>query len=200
MKTDFQENPNITQKGDLIDLKALIFKYLQYWPILLGCMMLGYFSASIYNKFGVPVYNVMSTVLITEENSSMGENMFSGTFSSFGSNWPNLENEIGILKSYNLAEETIAEMDINVSYFKKDYWKMEQLYGNLPVYVKVDWEREQIVGGLFKLEVIDENNFELNMGGNGISNMYSRSKESNGSISITSRLEGGSAVQFSIMV
>ncbi len=46
----------------------------------------------------------------------------------------------------------------------------------------------------------EDNNFEQKMGGNGISNMHSRSKESNGSISITSRLEGGTAVQFSIMV
>ena len=48
--------------------------------------------------------------------------------------------------------------------------------------------------------MIDENNFELNMGGNGISNRHSRSKESNGSISIISRPEGGTAVQFSVMV
>ena len=46
----------------------------------------------------------------------------------------------------------------------------------------------------------DENDFELKMGGNGISNMHSRSKESKGSISITSRPEGGTSVQFSIMV
>ena len=48
--------------------------------------------------------------------------------------------------------------------------------------------------------MVDENNSELKMGGNGISNMHSRSKESNGSISIISRPEGGTAVQFTINV
>lgn len=48
--------------------------------------------------------------------------------------------------------------------------------------------------------MVNENDFELKMGGNGISNMHSRSKESDGSISIISRPEGGVAVQFSINV
>ena len=46
----------------------------------------------------------------------------------------------------------------------------------------------------------DDTNFELKMGGNGISNMHSRSKESKGSISITSSPEVGTAVQFSLNV
>ena len=48
--------------------------------------------------------------------------------------------------------------------------------------------------------MVDDTNFELKMGGNGISNMHSRSKESKGSISITSSPEGGTAVQFSLNV
>jgi two-component sensor histidine kinase len=46
----------------------------------------------------------------------------------------------------------------------------------------------------------DENNLEPKMGGNGISNMLSRSNESDGSISIMSSPEGGTAVRFIINV
>lgn len=46
----------------------------------------------------------------------------------------------------------------------------------------------------------DENNFEPKMGGNGISNMYSRSKESDGSISVISSPEEGTAVRFVITI
>jgi len=46
--------------------------------------------------------------------------------------------------------------------------------------------------------MVNENNLESRMGGNGIVNMYSRSKESEGSISIISSVEGGTAVQFNL--
>jgi tyrosine-protein kinase Etk/Wzc len=157
MKTDFQSSIIPDPKDDTVDIKGLIFKYLQHWPALLVFMILGYVTASIYNKFGIPIYRVESTILIAQEQ-SLGDNLFGGAFGSGGSN---LENEIGILKSYSLAEKTIDEMDINVSYFSKDFWKMSQLYGNLPIYVEAKWDKEQIVGGLFKLEVLDEDSFVL---------------------------------------
>ena len=157
MKTDSQSSAAQTSKDNIVDIKGLIFKYLYYWPYLLLFMFLGYFSAFIYNKLGVPIYLTQSTILIAEEK-SLGDNLFGGGFGSGGSN---LEKEIGILKSFSLAEETIDKIDINVSYFTKDFWKMTQLYGNLPIYVDAKWDKEQIVGGLFKINVIEEDNFEI---------------------------------------
>jgi tyrosine-protein kinase Etk/Wzc len=157
MKTDSQASIIANPKNDTVDIKDLIFRYLHYWPAMLIFMILGYVVASIYNKFGIPIYSVESSILIAEEKSP-SDNLFEGAFGSGGSN---LENEIGILKSYSLAEQTIDGMGINVSYFSKDFWKMSQLYGNLPIYVEAKWDKEQIVGGLFKLEVLDENSFEL---------------------------------------
>jgi ligand-binding sensor domain-containing protein/two-component sensor histidine kinase len=48
--------------------------------------------------------------------------------------------------------------------------------------------------------MVADNNFETKMGGNGIGNMYSRAKESNGSISIVSRPKEGTSIQFCMNV
>lgn len=48
--------------------------------------------------------------------------------------------------------------------------------------------------------IVTENNFESKMGGNGIANMHSRSKESDGAIEFISSPEGGTTVQFSLNV
>lgn len=48
--------------------------------------------------------------------------------------------------------------------------------------------------------MVADNNFEPKMGGNGIGNMYSRAKESNGSISIVSRPNEGTSIQFCMNV
>ena len=155
-----QPNPFLAQQEDEIDLKVLLFNYLQYWPIIVIFMFLGLLSAFLLNKFTTPIYKVESTVLVVDDKPTLGADLFESAGLGL-QNKSNIDNEIGILKSYSLAQSTISEMDLNVAYFQDDIFKPRQIYGNTPVYVAVDWNREQVVGGLFRLEVLNEQSFEL---------------------------------------
>jgi uncharacterized protein involved in exopolysaccharide biosynthesis len=156
-------SPYLINQEDEIDLKVILFNYLQFWPIILLFGFLGLLAGYLLNKFTTPIYKVESTVIVKDENASLGADLFASAGILGLQGKSNIENEIGIIKSFSLAQSTIEQMELNVQYFSDGLLRKQQLYGNVPIYVKVDWEKNQVVGGLFKLEVVDELNFQLSI-------------------------------------
>lgn len=140
------QNPFLVNQEDEIDLKVILFNYLQYWPVILICAFLGVVGAYLFNRFTTPVYKVESTVIVKDEDRALGADLFESAGFAGLQGKSNIENEIGVLKSYSLALATINELDLNVQYFVEDYFKVKQIYGNYPVFVKVDWSKSKSSG------------------------------------------------------
>jgi len=90
-----QPNPFLAQQEDEIDLKVLLFNYLQYWPIIVIFMFLGLLSAFLLNKFTTPIYKVESTVLVVDDKPTLGADLFESAGLGL-QNKSNIDNEIGI--------------------------------------------------------------------------------------------------------
>jgi tyrosine-protein kinase Etk/Wzc len=157
------QSPFLINQEEEIDLKVILFNYLQYWPLIIAFAFLGLLSAFFFNRFSTPIYKVESTVIVKDENKSLGTDLFESAGLAGLQGKSNIENEIGILKSFSLAQATLDQLNLNVSYFRDDFLKKVQIYGNSPIFVKVDWAKPQVVGGMFKVEVIDENTFQLSI-------------------------------------
>src|SRR5690554_7683274 len=118
----------IEQDEEQIDLKELIFKYLKFWPYIVACAFIGLFCAFLVNRYATPIYKIDSTVLVNDEPSTtLGQDLFQNAGLSIPKN--NVENEIGILKSYSLAFETLSAMNFNVFYYKEGIIKKTEVYG-----------------------------------------------------------------------
>ncbi|KEO73449.1 GumC family protein [Anditalea andensis] len=151
----------VIEEEETLDLRKLLFKYLRYWPYILVSAIIGVAGAFVLTKYMTSVYKIEATVLISDDKPSLGADLFDGGNLFAPKN--NIENEIGILKSFSLAEEAIGSLDINVSYYEDDLFKKRQVYGNIPVYVQVDWTHPQMVGGQWKIEVLDNKSFNLSL-------------------------------------
>src|SRR5690606_41092465 len=154
---------------DEIDLKVILFNYLQYWPIILIFMVAGLVSAFLFNRYATSIYKVESSILVTDDKPTLGADLFESSGLGMLQGKNNIENEIGILKSYSLAEQTINELSLNVEYFQEEFLRTTQLYGSVPVLVTVDWKQPQLIGGTFKIEVIDDETFHLTVVEEGVS-------------------------------
>jgi tyrosine-protein kinase Etk/Wzc len=143
------------------DLKVLLFKYLKYWPVILISVFIGLVISYFFNRYSTPIYRVESKVIVVDDKPKLGSDLFeaSGLFN----NKSNVDNEIEILKSYSLAEEALKELNFNVLYFTEGIIARRQLYGSVPIFIDVDWTHPQLVGGKFKLEIIDNNSFILSV-------------------------------------
>src|SRR5690606_36381207 len=150
----------IEQDEEQIDLKELIFKYLKFWPYIAFCAFLGLFCAFLVNRYATPVYKIDASVLVNDEPAgTLGEDIFESA--GLGIPKSNVENEMGILKSYTLAFEALSTLNFNVFYYKDGFVKTTKIYGNSPFLIEADWKHPQLVGGVFSLKKINDKTFGL---------------------------------------
>lgn len=152
-------DPFMPPHEDDIELKVILFNYLKYWPFIAICTVVCVLAAFLFNKYATPVYMVQSSVIVTEEPQALGSEIFDAVGMMPIKN--NVENEIGILKSYTLAEEAIKELGLDVFYFTDDLLMSSQIHAGVPVEVEVDWSQRQLVKGKFLIEVLDSQTFSF---------------------------------------
>jgi len=113
-----------------IDFIALFFKYLSYWKWFVASLAICMVLAVLYLKMTTPVYQVTSTVLLKDDKKGGGMAEFDalkemGMFDVKN----NVDNELEVLKTSNLAEQVVRELGLYVHYTKIGTFKNDVLYG-----------------------------------------------------------------------
>jgi uncharacterized protein involved in exopolysaccharide biosynthesis len=116
--TELQNKPQYNEEEDSINIKVLMIKVVSYWYLFAIGIILALVAGYIYNRYTPNVYQSSASVFIKEDKMGIDPtSMMTGL--TFKSNI-NIDNEIGILKSYSLRERTINELEFfNVSYYVK---------------------------------------------------------------------------------
>lgn len=109
-----EQNFNEQNSEETINLYAIFFKYLAYWPwfviSVIACMILAF----LFLRYQQPVYNITAAVLIKEEEQKGGNSAASplaaiqdlGMFSMTN----NFDNEVEILHSRTLIKKAVNEL------------------------------------------------------------------------------------------
>jgi uncharacterized protein involved in exopolysaccharide biosynthesis len=153
------ENQN--QQEETIDIKALILKYSQYWYFFFLSILFFTCLAFLNNRLTVPEYSVSTTLLIRDDNNTQlgAENLLEGL--ELFSGKQNIKNEIVILNSYSSTEKVIRELGLGLSYYQHGFFQTNELFENSPITVKLDSNHNQITGTIFKIEILNENEFRV---------------------------------------
>ena len=157
--TELQNNPQY-QEEETLDLKVLIIKILSYWYLFVIGVFVALAIGFVYNRYTPSVYQTSASVFIKEDKMGIDPtSMMTGlTFKSS----INIDNEIGILKSFSLRERTLKELEFfNVSYYAKGRVATRELYKATPFEVELDYDTLQIVGNKYDIEFIDNEQYRL---------------------------------------
>lgn len=150
---------SFNQDNESIDIKSYISNIIRIWyffPIsLLICITIGYYL----NIKTVRKYKATSTILIKKDSRSGNSDEFSSGFGLFN-NQQNIENEIGIIKSYSLAEATISNSEHFISYYKTNKLRKDNIYKNAPFVVTFDYFHPQLIG-LYKIKLRNDSEFQI---------------------------------------
>ncbi|HHN48651.1 MAG TPA: hypothetical protein ENN08_06965, partial [Bacteroidales bacterium] len=149
-----------------IDFKMLFFRIFSYWYFFLITIFIALLISFLYNKYAVPVYRVKTTILIKDDKSRMDPQALLG-ISMMGTS-QNLQNEIGILKSYSLANRAVKELNLNVSYFIEENFMIRELYHTSPFVVVPQISQPQPANFKFLISVLSNNEFRLEAEGENI--------------------------------
>ncbi len=148
------------RNDDEIDLKLLFLEIRRNWHYFLFSIILFSILALLYIRFTLPVYEARCSVLVkdTKNTSKNIEDIFTGDL--FG-NTKNIATEIGILKSRSLLDETIRELNLEVSYFSHSALFQVPLYKNQPFIVEPLRASDGIYDEKFELTILDSSRFRL---------------------------------------
>jgi capsular exopolysaccharide synthesis family protein len=128
-----------------IDIKALIRKLTSRWYYFLFTLLIVLPLAYVYTEFTNRIYHIRSSMLLNSEtkNGIQSEEFLKGM--KLLAPKTEIEDEVGILKSYNLVNNAIQKLDFGISYFEKRNFKIFEQYGDFPFTVVLDSAIDQMV-------------------------------------------------------
>lgn len=161
--------PRNRPPDDDIDLMKYIALFISniHWFVLavILCLMIAY----VVNKRGTKIYRVTATALIQDQaNNSygMGSSMFGGgndVMAGFGlyPSYYNFQNQILIMKSESLISTTLHDLDFQVSYFRDDFWRRNEITTEAPFIVVPDYGKVQPIGVKFRVSFRDDGSVKI---------------------------------------
>jgi len=139
-----------------VDVKALFIKFFRFWYFFALTIFVALVIAFLFNKYTKPVFEVKTTVLIKDDRSS--QNLIG---IGIMNNQQNLENEMGIINSYSLAERTINNLDFEISYFEEDNFISKELYKSSPIRVVMVKDHVQPKNIKFNVNILNNLKYRL---------------------------------------
>ncbi len=157
-------NKNLNTQQDSFSIKEILFKFIKYWYFFIISLSICFSIAYVLNRLAIPLYSTNSSILVKDRRtsgSSGSESFLEGM--NLVNISRNIDNEISVMKSYNISESTIKELDWGVTYFKDRGFSTTEIYGDQEVgfKVKIDSNHLQLLNTKFTLHKIDANSFNL---------------------------------------
>ena len=130
------ENLNKNSGIEEINIKDILFRYLQFWKWFLAVAILSLSVAYTYLRYASDIYQTTAKIKILD-NSKGGMKLPSDVAALFSNSKVNLDNEMEVLKSHRLLELVAKNLNLCTSYYSVGNIKTAELWKNKPF--KVIW-------------------------------------------------------------
>ncbi len=142
------------------DFKKVIDLFFRNYIFFTVSIILAILTAFIFNKYSLPIYKVSSSMLIKEESrprSSSNVNDYLNS-SLFGIN-QNFQNELWVLKSSPVIEQTIRNLDLCVNFYRKKGFRYIDAYNDMPFQILLLRDHVQPMNVRFEVSIQNNKNF-----------------------------------------
>lgn len=135
----YQSKAVNTEADPEIDLKQLIFIFLNKWYWFALSVLIMLIAGYLYLKIQTPAYEAKSSVLIKQEQKAP-EEMFLLQDIGFNTGKNNIDNEIGTFKSPDMVAKVVTALELYTTYRYVHSYRFysPELYKKSPLYVR--WE------------------------------------------------------------
>jgi tyrosine-protein kinase Etk/Wzc len=155
-----QPNPQFSTQEDSDLLRALNL-FTRNYKLLAICISIALVLAFIFNRLSIPVYQITASLLIQEENKNqLGNAEEYINQDLFGSN-QGFQNELYVLKSSPVLEQTIKNLDLTVNYFQKDRFRLLDAYKIVPFRILLLKEHIQPINVNFRIAFYNNGKFTI---------------------------------------
>ncbi len=149
---------------ETIDLRKWIGKLFANWYWFVICVIVFGSGAYILTKYLEPSYQAQATLVIKDESKNLGSDALFKDLQMFGKS-TNLQNEIGVIKSWSLARRTLDQLNFDISYAAVGRWTECHLYENIPFRVIVGPNSNAYADLPIYVSVLTDSTFQLRING-----------------------------------
>ncbi|HEY5535527.1 MAG TPA: hypothetical protein VIL99_11435, partial [Ignavibacteria bacterium] len=153
------QNINLQEENEFKKVTELISRN---YKLFIAGIIVALGMAYIVNRFSIPVYKISSSVLIKEDTKLSGGSDANNYLNSslFRMN-QNFQNELWILKSSPVIEQTIINLDLSVSYYRKKGFQYFDAYKNAPFHIVFQQDHVQPINVRFYISFMNKEYFEI---------------------------------------
>jgi len=147
--------------GASSDLLRVFYRITNYWLLFLISMVIALAIAFAYVRYTEKVFKVSSTILLrdhTTKDSGM-EMLFKDL--GIGGGKKNLENEIEILKSFDISGKAIDRLDFKIFYYAEGNIRTTEIYQVNPFGVHIDSVPIEYGGIPLYIKKVGANEYQL---------------------------------------
>ena len=156
---NIKERRLLPSEPEGLTLKDLKSKLLRNWYLFVIFCGIGLVLAFAYKKIVKPYYRISSTILIKTDKSSDLNNIFRELNVNSGS--AAIQDQVGVLKSYNLNLKAVQYLNWRYSWSKKDLFASQDIYGNDPYLLEQESERSQLENVPLVIKTVSENSYVI---------------------------------------
>ncbi|MCH8902747.1 MAG: polysaccharide biosynthesis tyrosine autokinase [Bacteroidetes bacterium] len=145
---------------DKEDIKKIILVFLRNWYLFVGFVVIAVIAAKFYIHRSTTIYSVSSTLLLEPSNST---DLRTSVLEGLGINphYESISNEMRVIRSHKLMEETLSKLDLRISYFIKGKLNTFEVYQGLPFKVEGEIFNSKFYAFPFTLKIKSEFRYEL---------------------------------------
>jgi len=129
---------NTLEKEDSVAIKKFLHRLLRNSPWLLLSVCVGVLAAIVITKSLKPAYHSKALLLIKEEADP--NVMREGDVNQSLTKDININNHIGVLKSFSLNKQVLANLDWATTWYKTQLFRDKELYGDEPFIITMNRE------------------------------------------------------------
>ncbi len=124
-----QLNPEGKQDNENAAFQVIIGQFLYFWWLFVLFIVISLFTAFIYLRYAAPIYKITAKILVKDQKNG-GEVSQGNIFSDLELLNPisTVDNEVEILKSRTLMENTVNSLQLNTSYFSKGSVRQSEVF------------------------------------------------------------------------
>lgn len=158
-------NDIIDNEAEDVDIKEQLYKYLVHWHWLLGSIIVCMILAFLYLRYTTPNYEAVTSILVKDEKKGgMLSELSAFSDLGLGGNMKNnVDNEIEVLKSRTLVENTIKKLNLTTGLFVEGKVIDRDIYAQAPI--RINFINKSVAfneaEAILKCDLLDLNTFSL---------------------------------------
>ncbi|HCW08688.1 MAG TPA: hypothetical protein DGG95_15120, partial [Cytophagales bacterium] len=138
-------------------IKATLLKN---WYWLAAFSFAGMVGGYAYNKVVLPYYRISTTVLVHDESKTTDLNNIYRQLSTIQGG-PAIQDEVGVLQSYNLSLQTVKYFNWRYSWYQKRFIGKRDLYKNDPLTLVLPSDFIQLENVPIHIKIISKTKYEI---------------------------------------